>query len=76
MPKLYQIRNSLNLKNRKIVYTAWEESYLMYGIEVYAFTTASLLQKLQKVQNKIVKILFKNNTSLVILKNSLGSMIF
>jgi hypothetical protein len=58
MPKLYQIRNILNIKNKKVIYNAWIDSHLRYGLEIYGHASIS---RLQKIQNKIVKILFKNN---------------
>jgi len=61
MPKLYQIHHILNLENRKGVYFAWVESHLRYGIELYGFTSEDNINRLQKIQNKIIKILFKNN---------------
>ena len=61
MPKLYQIRHILNLENKKGVYFAWVESHLRYGIELYGFTSEENINRLQKIQNKIIKILFKNN---------------
>jgi hypothetical protein len=59
MPKLYKLRQILNIKNRKLVYEAWIESLLRYGIEIYGFANASLIMRLQRVQNKIEKILFQ-----------------
>jgi hypothetical protein len=59
MPKLYQIRNFLDLKNRKIIYNAWVLPHFLYAIEIFGFSANYQLFKLQKIQNKIVKILFK-----------------
>src|SRR5207253_7102477 len=55
MPKLYQIRNFLKITICK----SWIESYLRYGIENYGNTSTTWKHKLQKTQNKILKILFK-----------------
>jgi hypothetical protein len=60
LPKLYKIRNILNKKNKMIVYEAWIASYLRYGIEVYGFQAEYLINRLQKLQNKIIKVLFGN----------------
>jgi hypothetical protein len=61
IPKLYQVRNILNNKNKLMLYYAWVESHLRYGIEVFGFAQDYLVQRLQRVQNKIVKLLFKTN---------------
>lgn len=58
LPKLYKLRNLLNKENKLIIYNAWIASHLRYGIEVYGFATCDLIQKLQRIQNKAVKILF------------------
>ena len=60
MPKLYFIKKFLNLENKKIVYDSWIKSYILYGIEVYGWAKQKELDRLQKVQNKLVKILFGN----------------
>ena len=60
MPKLYHLRDFLSLHNKKIIYSAWIESQLRYGLEVYAFATNSYISRLQRTQNKIVKILFNH----------------
>jgi hypothetical protein len=62
LPKIYQIKDVLNMKNKMIIYEAWISSHLRYGIEVYGFAAEYLIERLQKIQNKIVKLLFgKNN---------------
>jgi hypothetical protein len=61
MPKIYQLRNMLNNINKKILYDAWIESHLRYAIEVYGWANDTNIAKLQKIQNKIVKLLFKQN---------------
>jgi len=58
MPKLYQLRNILSDKNKKLIYVAWVESLLLYGIEVYGFASKYIIERLQRTQNRIVKILF------------------
>jgi len=54
------VKHILNNKNKKLLYDAWIESTLRYGIEIYGFATEYLIERLQKVQNKMVKILFGN----------------
>ena len=60
MPKLYTIKNILNFKNKKIIYDSWIKAYLLYGIETYGWAKMKEINRIQKVQNKIVKILFGN----------------
>jgi hypothetical protein len=60
IPKLYYLRKVLNCKNNKIIYDAWIKSILQYGIEVYANGKAKSLKRLEKIQNKVIKILFGN----------------
>lgn len=59
LAKLYQLKNVLDIKNKKIVYEAWVSSQLRYGIEIYGFASEYLIERLQKIQNKIIKMLFK-----------------
>ena len=62
LPFFYHIKTVLNNKNKQIVFDAMVTSHLRYGIEVYGFASAYQLERLQKVQNKLVKVLFlKNN---------------
>jgi len=58
IPKLYFIRKYLSFKNKKIIYESWLKSHLSYGIECYAWAKGKDINKLQKVQNKLIKILF------------------
>jgi hypothetical protein len=60
MPKLYQVRDYIDFKTKKLIYDAWIESHLRYGLEIYGFANTSLIHRLQKTQNRIVKILFTN----------------
>jgi hypothetical protein len=59
LPKMYRLRKILNIKHKKVIYDAWIRSILSYGIESYGHTSEYLIDKLQRVQNKIVKILFE-----------------
>ena len=61
MTKLYGLRNILSKENKKIIYFAWVESHLRYAINCYAFASDYNIKRLQKVQNKIIKLLFKKN---------------
>ena len=61
MPNLYKLKNILDNTNKLKVYYSWIESILRYGIEVYGHAKHSHLLKLQKIQNKVIKILFKQN---------------
>lgn len=61
LSKIFLLRNILNNKNKRILYNAWIESQLRYGIEVFGFATDYIINRLQKLQNKIVKVLFGNN---------------
>ena len=56
------MKNVLNRKNKLSLYYAWVESILRYGIELYGVAPDSYVNRLQKTQNKIVKVLFKNKT--------------
>ena len=47
------------MKNRKLIYTSWVESQIRYGLEIYGNASDTALLKLQKVQNKVLKILFQ-----------------
>ena len=64
MPSLYSLKYLLDKKTIKTIYFAWIESLLRYGIEVYGRAKDTQLEKLQKVQNKIIKIMFKKNPSM------------
>jgi hypothetical protein len=59
LPKLYHITNMLNEKNKKLIYDALVESNIRYGIEVYGNATKTTILRLQKIQNKIIRVLFQ-----------------
>lgn len=63
IPKLYNVKYILNSKNKKILYDAWVESLLRYGIEVFGFASEYMINRLQRIQNKIVKVLFGNDNA-------------
>src|SRR5207253_1542184 len=52
LPKLYTLRNCLNDDNKKLVYDAWIESNIRYGLEVYGNASKTQMLRLQKAQNK------------------------
>jgi hypothetical protein len=60
LPKLYLLNRLLDKKTKLCLYYAWIESSLRYGIEVYGLTYSTDLDRLQKVQNKTLKTLFRN----------------
>ena len=60
LPKLYFVRNYLNIKNKKVIYDSWVKAHLLYGLEIYGWAKNKEIKKIQKLQNKIVKILFSN----------------
>ena len=57
-PKLYCVKKLLSCKNKKIIYDSWIKSHLQYGLEIYGCAKAKEINRLQKIQNKIIKILF------------------
>jgi hypothetical protein len=61
IPKLYQIKNVLNKTQKKTIYNAWIGSILRYGIEIYGHASEYLINRLQKVQNKVIKVIFGTN---------------
>ena len=72
MPKIYEIRNIVDEKNRLLIYNAWILPYLTYAIEMYSNATTTQKNRLQKIQNKTLKTLFrKNNLSEIRKKNIL-----
>ena len=48
-------------KNKLKIYYAWIDSIIRYGIETYGFAKQVHINTLQRTQNKILKILFKND---------------
>ena len=58
LPKIYQLKGILNAKTKKILYESWVESIIRYGIELFGFTSNYLIERMQKIQNKIIKVLF------------------
>jgi hypothetical protein len=59
VPFLYKLCNLLNINTKRILFESWINSIIRYGCSVYGTTTKGMLNKLQKVQNKAMKVLFK-----------------
>lgn len=53
----YKIRNKLPPEILKTIYFAFVHPHILYGVEMYANTYASHLDKLIKMNNKILRIL-------------------
>jgi hypothetical protein len=64
MPSLYKLKHVLNKKNKLTIYYAWVESILRYGIEIFGYASKYYITRLQKLQNKIIKTLFKINANI------------
>jgi len=63
IPRMYHLKQILNNKQKKIVYDAWIGSIIRYGIEIYGQTSEYLIERLQKIHNKLIKVMFGNNKS-------------
>jgi len=57
----YRLRSKLAYRWLQNVYYAFVYPYLLYGIEIYANTYASYLDKLGKINNKILRILLNQS---------------
>jgi hypothetical protein len=53
----YKLRNHLPDWCLRTLYYAYVHPHILYGVEIYGNTCASYLEKLQKVNNKILRIL-------------------
>jgi hypothetical protein len=53
----YKFRNCLPDWCLRTLYYAYVHPHILYGVEIYGNTCASYLEKLQKVNNKILRIL-------------------
>src|SRR4051812_41056348 len=58
----YKIRDLLRFPCLKMLHISFVYSHLIYGIEIYANTYTTYLQKLCILNNKIIRILFSNHT--------------
>ena len=59
----YKIRNKLNCDILKLLYFAFVYPHLLYGIEIYGNTCYSFINKLEKLNNKILRILQNKSLS-------------
>src|SRR3989442_7043922 len=57
----YKIRDLLPFQCLKIVYYSFVHPIILYGVEVYANTYNSYLNRLSTLNNKIIRILFSKN---------------
>ena len=57
----YNIRNKINIKLARTIYYACIHSKLKYGIEIYGTASLTSMNKLQTLQNKLMKILTKKD---------------
>lgn len=61
IPLYYQIRNIFTINNKKIIYNSLTLSQIIYGIELYGKKNNLDLKRLQKCQNRILKLLFNRS---------------
>lgn len=61
IPLFYQIRNILPQDKKVLIFNSLSLSNIIYGIELYANKIDSNVKRLQKCQNRILKILFIKN---------------
>ena len=54
----YNSRAKLNNSTKHLIYDTLIKPKLSYGIEIYGFSKKKHLERLQKLQNKLIKILF------------------
>lgn len=59
MPLIYKIKNDLDLRLKKLLYTSVVESRLAYAIETWGNADKSEMEKIQRTQNKIIRLLFR-----------------
>ena len=71
----YKIRDLLPFPCLKMLYFSFIYTHLIYGIEIYANTYNSYLQKLSILNNKIIRILFNKHT-LISTSSSIGILDF
>jgi hypothetical protein len=60
IPILYKVKNLLSMANKKLLFEAIIMSITRYGITVFGTTSVNLIDRIQKIHNKAIKILFKN----------------
>ena len=57
----YNIRNFINIQLARTIYYACIYSRIQYGIEIYGSASKTQLSRLQTMQNKLLKVLTKQN---------------
>ena len=57
----YSIRNYVNINQVKIIYYAFIYSRIKYGITTFGFTDDNKIQRMQVLQNKLLKVLQAKN---------------
>ena len=57
----YSIRNLINTEQVKIIYYAFIYSRIKYGISIFGFTHSNKLDRMQVLQNKLLKVLLSKN---------------
>ena len=57
-PVLYRIQNKLNSKSRLLVYNSIAKPHLQYASEIYSKGSKTMLDSLQSMQNKLLKIIY------------------
>ena len=57
----YKLRNKVPASVMKNVYYAFVHSYILYGIELYANTLPTYIDKLVKLNNKVLRILLNQS---------------
>jgi hypothetical protein len=64
IPMLYKVRGLLNCSTKKCLYEAWILSKVRYACTIYGLTSKGLVDRLQKVLNKALKVLYNNDSQL------------
>lgn len=75
IPMLYKVKDFLNNNAKKNLFECWVNSIIRYGCGIYGYTTSGYVEKLQKLQNKAMKVLFrkkiKHNTEMLYKENKI-----
>ena len=61
IPLYYQIRSIMPRNKRLLIYNSLSLSHIIYGIELYGKRNNNNLKRLQKCQNRLLKILFNKH---------------
>jgi beta-galactosidase GanA len=59
----FKLRQKLTDRVLKLIYFAFVHSYILYGVEIYANTCCTYLDKLFKLNNKLLRILQSKSRS-------------